>query len=287
VSPARARHERVTMTGSADQTIVGVTHRFGASAERVYDAFLDPARAARFLFATATGHIVRCEIDARVGGTFTIVDRRAGEDVAHTGVYVTLERPRLIVFTFTVDKYSSERSTVTIEIAPLRRGCELTLTHEMTAVAASLRDRTEDGWRAMLDVAAEILVDESPTCGIGIAQHASAPAEIGVMFSALAETLELHRTMLVLDDPNARKEDAVYRDLAERWAQIATLVTQAAAVMSAQHDLPMGAHDQARWTDAHLRAFERFVTGQSRLLSLLRASAERDEAILASMREPR
>jgi uncharacterized protein YndB with AHSA1/START domain len=274
------------MTGSADKVIVCVTHRFGASAERVYDAFLDPARAGKFLFATATGHIVRCEIDARVGGTFTIVDRRAGEDVAHTGQYVTLERPRLIVFTFSVEKYSSERSTVTIEIAPLRRGCELTLTHEMTAAAASYRDRTEDGWRAILDVAAEILVDEAPTCGIGIAQHASGPAQIGVMFSALAETLELHRTMLVLDDPNARKEDAVYRDLAARWAQIATLVSQAAATMSAQHDLPMGAHDQTRWTDAHVRAFEKFVNGESRLLSLLRAAAERDEAILASMRKP-
>ena len=110
------------MTGSADNTVVRVTHRFAASAERVYDAFLDPARAGRFLFATATGHIVRCEIDARVGGAFTIVDRRAGEDVAHTGHYVALERPRLIVFTFSVAKYSSELSTVTIEIAPLRQG---------------------------------------------------------------------------------------------------------------------------------------------------------------------
>jgi uncharacterized protein YndB with AHSA1/START domain len=276
----------MAMAGSADKTIVCVTHRFSASAERVYDAFLDPARAGRFLFATATGHIVRCEIDARVGGTFTIVDRRGGEDVAHTGEYVTLERPRLIVFTLTVEQYSSERSTVTIEIAPLGTGCEVTLTHEMTAVDAPSRDRTEDGWRAILDVAAEILVDEAPTCGVGIAQHASGPAQIGVMFSALAETLELHRTMLVLDDPNAREEDAVYRDLAERWARIATLVTQAAAAMSAQHDLPMGAHDETKWTDAHLRAFEKFVKGQSRLLSLLRANAERDEAMLASMREP-
>ena len=104
VAVGRARRERMAMTGSADDIVVRVTHRFAASAERVYDAFLDPARAGRFLFATATGHIVRCEIDARVGGSFTIVDRRAGEDVAHTGRYVALERPRLIVFTFSVAK---------------------------------------------------------------------------------------------------------------------------------------------------------------------------------------
>jgi hypothetical protein len=77
----------------------------------------------------------------------------------------------------------------------------------------------------------------------------------------------------------------VYRDLAARWAQIAALVTQAAATMSAQRDLPMGRHDPAGWSEAHLRAFEEFVDAQSRVLSLLRAAAERDEAMLASMRK--
>ena len=274
------------MTGPADKTVVRVAHRFAASAERVYDAFLDPARAGMFLFATATGHIVRCEIDARVGGTFTIVDRRAGEDVAHSGRYVALERPRLIVFTFSVEKYSSELSTVTIEISPLRQGCELTLTHEMAASAAPYRDRTEEGWRDILVVAAGSLVDEAPSCGVGLAQHASVPAQIGIMFAGLAETLDLHRTMLVLDDPDSRREDEVYRDLAASWAQVAKLVTEAAAAMSAQQSLPMGAHDETRWSEAHLRAFETFVRGQSRALSLLRAAAARDEAMLASMHRP-
>ena len=73
------------MTGSNDKVLVRVTHHFDASAERVYDAFLDPRQARKFMFATATGQIVRCDIDARVGGTFTIVDRRRGEDVTHSG----------------------------------------------------------------------------------------------------------------------------------------------------------------------------------------------------------
>jgi uncharacterized protein YndB with AHSA1/START domain len=66
------------MTGSSDSVLVRVTHRFDASAGRVYDAFLDPDRASRLMFATATGQIVRCDIDARVGGTFSIVDRVLG-----------------------------------------------------------------------------------------------------------------------------------------------------------------------------------------------------------------
>jgi uncharacterized protein YndB with AHSA1/START domain len=93
-----------------DSVLVRAMRRFDASAERVYDAFLDPAKARKFLFATPTGQIVRCEIDARVGGTFTIVDRRDAEDVVHTGKYLALERPRRIVFTLTVEKYSARRT---------------------------------------------------------------------------------------------------------------------------------------------------------------------------------
>ena len=51
------------MTNTGHPVIVRVSHRFDAAAERVYDAFLDPAKASQFLFATATGEIVRCDID--------------------------------------------------------------------------------------------------------------------------------------------------------------------------------------------------------------------------------
>jgi uncharacterized protein YndB with AHSA1/START domain len=71
--------------------LVRATHRFDASAGRVHDAFLDPSKAGTFLFATPTGQIVRCEIDARIGGAFTIVNPRDEDDVAHTGKYLTLE----------------------------------------------------------------------------------------------------------------------------------------------------------------------------------------------------
>jgi uncharacterized protein YndB with AHSA1/START domain len=268
-----------------DSVLVRATHRFEASAERVYDAFLDPSQAGKFLFATPTGQIVRCEIDARVGGTFTIVDRRDEEDVAHTGKYLALERPRRIVFTLLVEKYSTEESMVTIDIALLAKGCELTLTHEMKSADSQARERAQEGWTAILDVAAELLLDDTPTCGIGLAEHSTIPARIAGMFDGLAETLELHRRMLVPDDPNARKEDAVYRDLAARWKRIAELVAEAARQMAAQRELPMGAHDQTAWGEGHLRAFETFVKGQTQVLALLRVAAARDEKMLASMQK--
>lgn len=127
---------------------VRVTRRFTASPARIFDAWLDPKQAGKFLFATATGQMVRVAIDARVGGSFTIVDRRDGEDVTHTGTYVAIDRPRRLAFTFAVPKFSPESSRVTIDIAPAGTGCELILTHE--GVLADYASRTEAGWNGIL-----------------------------------------------------------------------------------------------------------------------------------------
>ncbi len=127
---------------------VRVTHRFTASAERVFDAWLDPTKASRFLFATPTGQMVRVEIDARVGGHFTLTDRRDGEDVDHTGEYLEIDRPRRLVFTFMVPKYSSLSTRVIIEITPLNTGCELTLTNE--GVPPEWQEPTTAGWTSIL-----------------------------------------------------------------------------------------------------------------------------------------
>ncbi|SIO25694.1 Uncharacterized conserved protein YndB, AHSA1/START domain [Singulisphaera sp. GP187] len=125
-----------------------VTQRFAASAERVFDAWLDPEKAARWLFATETGQMVRTEIDARVGGAFNFTERRGGEDVAHVGEYLEIERPRRLVFTFGIPMYSPLSTRVTVDILPLESGCQLTLTHE--GVLPEYVSRTEAGWGMLL-----------------------------------------------------------------------------------------------------------------------------------------
>jgi len=263
-------------------TNLTVKHRYAASADRVYDAWLDPEKVRRFLYTTATGEIVRCEVDARVGGKYTIVDRRNGADVLHEGTYLELERPNKIVFTVRVPKYSSDEDGVTIEIEPLASGCELTLT---TQIADDWADDTQRGWAMILDVLDEMLPAEAATCGAGLAQHAAVPRRIAIYLAELAETLELHRAMLVLDDSRSKNENDVYRDLAVRYRDIAATLREAADRMSAQHDLPMGAHDQSKWTAKHMKAFARFVHEQGALASVLRVAAGRDEQMLASMQK--
>jgi uncharacterized protein YndB with AHSA1/START domain len=132
---------------STDHPTVRVTRRFDASPERVFDAWLDPARAARFLFATPTGQMVRAEIDARVGGKFLFVDRRDGVDAEHFGEYLEIDRPRRLVFSFAVPNYPPTR--VIVEIVARGSGCELTLTHE--GVLPEFVSRTEAGWGMILE----------------------------------------------------------------------------------------------------------------------------------------
>jgi len=264
-------------------TKVSITHRFSASAERVFDAWLDPEKAGKFLFATATGQMVRVEIDARVGGTFTIVDRRNGEDVTHVGTYLELDRPRRIVFMLSVPKYSQDMEKVTIEIKALGDGCELTLTHEMRPESAELERRAIAGWTGILEVLSELLPSSTPSCGMGLAQHSTVPAKVAALFAALAETLDTHRTMLELEDVNARNEDVAYRQLASSYRDISRQVQTVAAQMAGYRDLPMGAHDENGFTERHRHAFESFVQAQHELLAILKPAVERDDRMFSEM----
>jgi uncharacterized protein YndB with AHSA1/START domain len=135
------------MSDSNSRRVV-VVYRYAASAERVYDAWLDPNRAGKFLFATPAGSMVRIEIDARIGGKFLFVDRRDGQDIEHVGKYIELERPKRIVFDFAVPKFSSIFTRVSIDIRPLEAGCELTLTHD--GVLPEYETRTNNGWKMIL-----------------------------------------------------------------------------------------------------------------------------------------
>ena len=73
--------------------ILKVTRQFTSAAERIFDAWLDPEIARKWLFATEEGEMVRAEVDARIGGKFIFDDRRGGEDIEHVGEYLEIDRP--------------------------------------------------------------------------------------------------------------------------------------------------------------------------------------------------
>ena len=135
-----------------------VTRRFGASPQRVFDAWLDSRTAGKWLFATARGQIVCVEIDARAGGWFYIVERRHSENVEHIGEYLEIVRPHRLVFTLSVEKYSLDFERVTVVFDVRGTGCELTVTHK---TKPELARQVSDGWIRMLEGLAAVLGESS------------------------------------------------------------------------------------------------------------------------------
>jgi len=127
---------------------IRVAHRFDAPPERVFDAWLDPAVARRWLFATATRPMAQVEIDARVAGSFRFADRHGRRSVEHTGEYVAIVPPLLLVFTLALDGHPNVVTRIVVTIARLKAGCELTLTHE-NVPPARVED-TEGRWMGVL-----------------------------------------------------------------------------------------------------------------------------------------
>lgn len=129
-------------------TGIVVERRIAAAPEAVFDAWLDPDAVGRWLFATPGGAMERIEIDPRVGGGFTIAERRGETLAEHFGDYVEIDRPRRLAFDFWTS-FSDERTRVTVTIAPDGDLCLLTLRHE--GVWADYEERTRQGWTTILD----------------------------------------------------------------------------------------------------------------------------------------
>ena len=138
-----------------DGVRVVVDRRFEAAPVRVFDAWLDPASAGRWLFATTDGEPVRCEIDARVGGRFRIDERRGGAVAEHFGEYLEIDRPHRLVFTFATSFAPDAPTRVAVTVEPDGDGSRVTLEHD--GVWPDHAERTRTGWAKILDQLAQVL----------------------------------------------------------------------------------------------------------------------------------
>lgn len=143
-----------------------VSRDFDVEPGRVFDAWLSRAMIARWMFGPAVRdeEIVRLSIDPRVGGAFSFVVDRQGQEIDHIGKYLEIDRPRRLVFTWAVVGEKTG-SRIAIDLVPRGSGCTLTLTHELHPDWANFVERAEEAWRKMLAALAKALADETPQRG--------------------------------------------------------------------------------------------------------------------------
>jgi uncharacterized protein YndB with AHSA1/START domain len=133
---------------------------FAVAPQRVYDAILDPAMIARFMFGPLLRdeEILHIRNEPRVGGAFSYKVRRGDIEIDHIGTYLELDPPGRIVFTWSIaGQGDDDPSIVTLVITRTADGCSLRLTHEMDEKWADFVDRSRAGWQKMLGVLAKLL----------------------------------------------------------------------------------------------------------------------------------
>ena len=119
-----------------------------ASPEAVYAAWLDPATITRFMAGGADQRVTEARTDPRVGGSFRIV-MTSDKEIAHQGVYRDLVPHSLIRFTWE-SPYSPADSEVTIRLAPVAEGTEITLS-QVKFLSEGAREGHQGGWTRILD----------------------------------------------------------------------------------------------------------------------------------------
>ncbi|SOC41535.1 SRPBCC family protein [Ureibacillus acetophenoni] len=142
-------------------TTLTMKREFNVQPERVFDAWLNPLMMKKWFF-TLEGTNKVAQNDARVGGTWEIVDHRGGKDYRAVGEYLEIDPPNKIVFTFKMPQFSELQDIITVELKETSAGCEMTFTQlihveeEENWTAADLEkalgeyhDGSEHGWNLM------------------------------------------------------------------------------------------------------------------------------------------
>lgn len=141
---------------TATLPVVRVQRTYDASPERVFDAWLDPNALAQFM---RPGEKMGCDAvnDPRVGGKFSITMLGSeGNIFPHSGEYLTIDRPRKLVFTWHSKATAMAKTEVTVELKPVGGGkTELTLTH--VGIPQEERENHNGGWTAILALLDNVL----------------------------------------------------------------------------------------------------------------------------------
>lgn len=149
------------MDAASSRTTITVTRRLSASVDKVFDHFVHPAFASRWLFTSPDSESNHTELDARVEGTWSITDRRGGTDFTANGEYLEVVRPSRLVFTFNMPLLSADVDKIMVDITPDgEEACNLSISQEGLLSAHEVP--TRQGWEEMLSTLEHVLAEPPP-----------------------------------------------------------------------------------------------------------------------------
>jgi uncharacterized protein YndB with AHSA1/START domain len=127
---------------------VVVRRTIAASAEDLFDAWLDPEALAQWMRPGTINSTV-ARVEPRVGGGYEITMQGQSGPIVHKGVYRVIERPRRLVFTWISGPTEQKETLVTVDFLKLDQRTEVVVTHEQLPESAMPSHRK--GWTSGLE----------------------------------------------------------------------------------------------------------------------------------------
>jgi uncharacterized protein YndB with AHSA1/START domain len=138
--------------GLASRPSLTLKRRLNASCEKVYAAWTDPEKIARWFGpAQVKAGSVSADIDLRIGGRYRIsFEGGDGEYFQVDGIYLEVTPNTRIAFSWAWHSTPERESQVTVSLQPDGGGTLLTLHHEQFFNEAA-RDGHARGWSDLID----------------------------------------------------------------------------------------------------------------------------------------
>ncbi len=129
---------------------VTIKKTVNAPIEKVFDAWLDPKILSKFMTPMPGMADSKVENEPKVGGKFTIIMHVGDDELPHTGVYLEINRPDKLVFTW-VSQNSIDDSRVTLVFNEVEKNKTDISLSQVKFIDEQSRSDHEGGWSNIID----------------------------------------------------------------------------------------------------------------------------------------
>jgi len=136
------------MNAALASAAVVVRRTIAASAEDLFDAWLDPEALAAWM-RPGTIESTVAKVEPRVGGSYEITMQGEAGPITHKGVYRQIDRPKRLVFTWASPGTELRDTLVTVDFIVMGKRTEIIVTHEQ--LPESARPSHSRGWTSGLE----------------------------------------------------------------------------------------------------------------------------------------